>query len=755
MATTDPQTLTAYTTQALKSLEGATDPSALPDLTKELYVRAREYPTFREVFQREDVRQAVGEALVKNNAEGLKTILIGVFTQIAQEDRPKQAEETPGPDPFISQESYASVVKLEPGVRVARLKEVEEMSQAYLDRKKSAQRRSFAQRLTGNFVRQSRAQITEEQKRLEAERIEKALSLEWYRSQAEVRATIEQSPYKGMVSDRVIQQIAADSEKITRTVRASQERVERALVAAATSIADTDEAVVYKPGVFLEIAADQAERSNAPVAQIITRAAALERSTEGFTNRAQALPQNLSLLAETPLQKLVAGVIGALPEGPRGAIIAGVVGEAWERAVDAATRHYGQQVVNEDWFQRAITSGNKSFPDKKSAFQSLTSGAQKVLGDVAGSVFRGPMDEATVAYLETVRLHITVAVPVTYQQFYTAAVYSHNPGIFSYGANLGLQYGAKKIARKAIQSGAGKVAAGAAGKALTGIATGGTGLLVSLGLDALGSLFKKGVGFFKNLVGAGDTKISSDKWLLIGAACFVLVFFLPILPLFNLPAFNQSMIDTSLANSIGGGMEFGPIINCQLTPDDPQCKFTACVGDCRWPASGTITQGPRTAAYCAVRTSHASGSAANGIDIASFGGPVYTPRAGTVVATYTGCGNNTGKRGDRCGGSPAYAGYGNHVILKTDDGYTLIFAHLESAVGVQAGQHIPAGTQLGWMDQTGSSTGTHLHFGVLSGGNVLDFVPPGSPSPESIDGCVSNTQGCTKGCPTTPVTAGI
>lgn len=568
MATTDPQSLTTYTQTALKSLKGAADQSAISRLTKELFVQAREYPTYRELFKREDVRQAMGEAFVKNNAEGLRAILVRVFTEVAKEGRPEHVKEIPGPDPFTTEESYASVVRLGPKDRVARLNEVTEASELCLAQKKLAQRRKFAEELTESFFKQSRAHITEEQKQREKNRIEQALSRE-----ADIKTVIEQSLLRETVSGRDFQGIARGAEQAAQRARATQERVERVLVAAATSVANSDEVAIRRPDVFLKIAAAQAERSNAPVTQIVTRAAKLARATEGFTSGAEELPQNLSFLANNPLQKMVAAAVDALPEGPRSAIVAGVVGGAWEKAVDAATRYYGQQVVNEGWFQQAISRGNQWLPDRKTALQSLTNGAQKLFGDVASTVFRGSMDQATIAYFETIRLHITATETVNYQRFYAAAVYSHNPEIFSYGLNWALQYGTRRATRTLIKAGVKKTAVSAAirvgAEAAAGAGTAGVGTLVMIGADLLRGLVNKGLSVIKSLLFVGTSSSPEDNLILVGVAALALVFFLPILPLFNLPAFNQSMIDTSLATSVpesGMGNEpsvpppnFGPI----------------------------------------------------------------------------------------------------------------------------------------------------------------------------------------------------
>ena len=54
-------------------------------------------------------------------------------------------------------------------------------------------------------------------------------------------------------------------------------------------------------------------------------------------------------------------------------------------------------------------------------------------------------------------------------------------------------------------------------------------------------------------------------------------------------------------------------------------------------------------------------------------------------------------------------GYGNIVILRHPDGTTTRYAHLDS-VGVEAGQILRQGEQLGVMGTTGRSTGVHLHY---------------------------------------------
>ncbi len=476
---------------------------------------------------------------------------------------------------------------------------------------------------------------------------------------------------------------------------------------------------------------------------------------------------SFSALATNNFQKGAAGILDAVvPTAEKGTIINKILLKPLDTIVNhpetlppnvlaTMTDRWGTNFVNSAWFTRLRTDANRMMGDQGAALK-ITSRFTAIVSDVATTVFRGPPIVNVITYMETYR----ITTPLSY----TVVSVSHYGNIaLGYGQQL-LRMGTNYVMKKAIKAGVKEAATKAAvstamkvgAEAVAGASTGGIATLAMIASDFAKGLLRKGAAILKSLLFMGNSKNPEDNLILVAMVGIVAVFFLPLFPLINTPSFNQSMVDTSIATNAGGGMTGGPTVNCQLTPDDPLCSFIACTGDCRWPTSGYITQGPNTAVFCSVSTSHSSGSAANGIDIASFsGGPVYTPRAGTVVEAYAGCVTNSGHLGDTCGGSPSYAGYGNHVILKTDDGYTLIFAHLESTLGVQAGQHVNANAQLGWMDQTGNSSGAHLHFGVLSGGNVLDFVPTGDSalSPEAISGCVT-TAGCTKPCPSTPVKAG-
>lgn len=88
----------------------------------------------------------------------------------------------------------------------------------------------------------------------------------------------------------------------------------------------------------------------------------------------------------------------------------------------------------------------------------------------------------------------------------------------------------------------------------------------------------------------------------------------------------------------------------------------------------------------------------NGID---YGIPNGTPVGAAVAGTVAAVSFENG-------------GYGNYVKLSHTDGsrpYFTYYAHLASAA-VSPGQKVKAGTTIGFSNNTGASTGPHLHFGV-------------------------------------------
>lgn len=237
------------------------------------------------------------------------------------------------------------------------------------------------------------------------------------------------------------------------------------------------------------------------------------------------------------------------------------------------------------------------------------------------------------------------------------------------------------------------------------------------------------------------TPISQDLPLLVAIVVITTIVVLFIFPSpFNIPenAYGSKVgaVLSSLYNKEGSlGPGGGQSVDCTQNPTHPLCTFKSCP-DCAWPTSGYITQGPNV--RCDTKVSHYSGSDIFAVDIAATGGnvPVYSVTSGTVKHVTNTCGE--GSVGNSCGGA-GYGGYGNNVVIQSDNGYVVIYGHLNGAINpaVSVGSTISVGTQIGWMNNSGSTSGQHLHFGVLSGQNPLDLLPDSPFNKQDILGCVA------------------
>jgi murein DD-endopeptidase MepM/ murein hydrolase activator NlpD len=64
-------------------------------------------------------------------------------------------------------------------------------------------------------------------------------------------------------------------------------------------------------------------------------------------------------------------------------------------------------------------------------------------------------------------------------------------------------------------------------------------------------------------------------------------------------------------------------------------------------------------------------------------------------------------------------GFGNYVIIKHKHGYYTRYAHMQRAA-VRIGQRVQQGEVIGFIGNTGLSTGPHLHYEVHVGSDVVD-----------------------------------
>jgi murein DD-endopeptidase MepM/ murein hydrolase activator NlpD len=94
-----------------------------------------------------------------------------------------------------------------------------------------------------------------------------------------------------------------------------------------------------------------------------------------------------------------------------------------------------------------------------------------------------------------------------------------------------------------------------------------------------------------------------------------------------------------------------------------------------------------------------------GLDFAApMGTPIYATANGTVETA-----GNTGN------------GYGNHVVIHNGYGYATLFGHMFK-IKVKPGQKVKRGEIIGWVGNTGKSTGPHCHYEVHRNGEPVDPV---------------------------------
>ncbi len=125
-------------------------------------------------------------------------------------------------------------------------------------------------------------------------------------------------------------------------------------------------------------------------------------------------------------------------------------------------------------------------------------------------------------------------------------------------------------------------------------------------------------------------------------------------------------------------------------------------GDWIWPVPG------RSYISCYFGWDYELGRWHKGIDVGDagiYGDNIYASKAGTVIVAESSY-------------IPGYS-YGMYVVVDHGGGYTSTYAHM-SAVNVYVGQEVAQGDVLGYVGNTGYSTGPHLHFEIRLNGEPQD-----------------------------------
>ena len=89
--------------------------------------------------------------------------------------------------------------------------------------------------------------------------------------------------------------------------------------------------------------------------------------------------------------------------------------------------------------------------------------------------------------------------------------------------------------------------------------------------------------------------------------------------------------------------------------------------------------------------------------VAPTGTPVYAASDGVVI------------------GAAPNGGYGNWIRIDHQGKLSTVYGHLSSfAPGIQEGARVSQGELIGFVGNTGRSSGAHLHFEILSNGKAVD-----------------------------------
>jgi murein DD-endopeptidase MepM/ murein hydrolase activator NlpD len=157
---------------------------------------------------------------------------------------------------------------------------------------------------------------------------------------------------------------------------------------------------------------------------------------------------------------------------------------------------------------------------------------------------------------------------------------------------------------------------------------------------------------------------------------------------------------------------------------DPNLLPKQSGGVLMWPVEGKVTQnyGATSDAKYLYSKGVYKTATHNGIDIAaSLGTPIYSSESGKVVAI--------GNQDKYC----YRAAYGKFIVIQHDNYLTTFYAHL-SLQTVKVGDVVKRGDLIGYIGNTGFSTGPHLHFTVyfsptfkMTTSNSCGPMPIGAP----------------------------
>ena len=453
----------------------------------------------------------------------------------------------------------------------------------------------------------------------------------------------------------------------------------------------------------------------------------------------------------TSIEKLLAPlantIFATFPQVVQEKIIFRILGSSWQKDISNntfLTSILGPSLQS-SYVQEAIIKGSQLFAPSGQKNIVLSRG-QAIFSDIFTTIFHPQVSEV---YLQLAGLGGAQQMGKSVGHFYLGLL-----------AEKGVTYIAKRGVTTIGETAAQKTVSKSFEKFIAGVVGGGGGPIISflantIFKNIIGGLWKgvkKGFGFLTNWTGqlvSGNyevTPLTKDPAFIASAVVvgtITLLFVIPILPftLTENSLSQQTIQDNAYIQGIGTGDETGPAINCVDDPTNPLCSMKSCDSsqqDCRWPTSGTITQGP----YTSCGGTHSN---ANAIDIGTTTGTdVYATIKGVVTDVFVDCEDNEGSLGNICGFHSGIHKYlGNHIVIQGTGAYTytLTFGHLLStSVKVTKGQVVSPTDVIAEVDHSGSSSGPHLHFSFIDNSGQKRSI--NSILPFAIDHCVNRTDGC-------------
>lgn len=480
---------------------------------------------------------------------------------------------------------------------------------------------------------------------------------------------------------------------------------------------------VTNPGVFAQAVAngltEKEAVSYAQAAEVVTQARTAPGGVRSFGVPLAAKPDEAALQ-----QSSIVGI--------------------WTRAtndegfIGKVALRIGEEAAQSEQFKRYVLEATTRLSQQKP-----TSGAAvSIVSDVFAS---GKHSEVVADYAAALwqykQAHpkATEALPsfmeylIIWQQRQNPDAITRSPsGLLEWGAQIGLEKAAASAGIKLTAKEVGKAALTKLIPALAGsiLATPVGGIilffsdtLIKWGVKIAGGAFNYvlSLGPLNTILQSKPASLADTfvlfPFILMGA--LVLLFAVPILPFLNFADFPQTVRNAALVTSMGGsniqggGVALPPFAGAPAIPSD--------VSGCPTQNAYTLTQCP-TGSY-----SHGNMWAYDLGFSGAMNVPIYATHDGVVAATI---------------GTSQSSGYGNMVEIKgvtpSGTGYYTLYGHL-ARWAVQMGQQVKAGDLIGYGDDTGNSSGPHLHYEYRDANNNassslgVNFLPAA---------CVSNPGFC-------------